>query len=79
MRAKKSETNFYHLQLSFYTHSVSEPFGITTVQGIATGCIPIVHNSGGQIEIVEDELLRYNNEAEIPEKIKHFKVKIYLR
>ena len=45
---------------TFFLHSLrSEPFGITTVQGIAAGCIPIVHNSGGQIEIVEDELLRY--------------------
>jgi glycosyltransferase involved in cell wall biosynthesis len=55
---------------TFFIHSLrSEPFGITTVQGIAAGCIPIVHNSGGQTEIVEDEFLRYNNEAEIPEKI----------
>ena len=55
---------------TFFIHSLrSEPFGITTVQGIAAGCIPIVHNSGGQIEIVEDQFLRYNNEAEIPEKI----------
>lgn len=61
---------------TFFLHSLrSEPFGITTVQGIAAGCIPIVHNSGGQIEIVEDELLRYNNEAEIPEKIKQLQGK----
>ena len=61
---------------TFFIHSLrSEPFGITTVQGIAAGCIPIVHNSGGQIEIVEDEMLRYNNEAEIPEKINQLKGK----
>ena len=43
-----------------------EPFGITTVQGIAAGCIPIVHNSGGQKEIVQDVDLRFESEHEIP-------------
>ena len=47
-----------------------EPFGITTVQGIGAGCIPIVHNSGGQKEVVPFEELRYENEDAIPELVR---------
>lgn len=32
-----------------------EHFGITTVEAMAGGCIPVVINKGGQVEIVEDE------------------------
>ncbi len=31
-----------------------EHFGITTVEAMAAGCIPVVYNGGGQPEIVED-------------------------
>lgn len=31
-----------------------EHFGITTVEAMASGCVPVVINKGGQIEIVED-------------------------
>ena len=51
----------------YFIHTLrNEPFGITTVQGIAAGCIPIVHNSGGQKEVVPMEHLRFNNENDIP-------------
>ncbi|MBS3777323.1 MAG: glycosyltransferase [Bacteroidales bacterium] len=46
----------------FFLHTTkNEPFGITTVQGIAAGCIPVTHNSGGQKEIVFRDDLRYEN------------------
>lgn len=46
----------------FFLHSMrNEPFGIVTVQAIEKGCIPIVHNSGGQKEIVNEDELRYND------------------
>jgi len=32
-----------------------EHFGITTVEAIASGCIPVVYNAGGQPEIVQHE------------------------
>ena len=49
----------------YFLHSVrNEPFGITTVQAIEHGCIPIVHDSGGQKEIVEKPQLLYSNEAD---------------
>lgn len=46
----------------FFIHSMrNEPFGITSVQAITAGCIPIVHDSGGQREIVIQKDLRYQN------------------
>ena len=38
----------------------NEHFGMTTVEAIASGAIPFVHNSGGQKEIVNLENLRFN-------------------
>lgn len=58
----------------FFIHNLrNEPFGITTVQAIQAGCIPIVHNSGGQTEIVIDESLRYNSADEAIELFKNLK------
>ncbi len=46
----------------FFIHSMRyEPFGITPVQAIAAGCIPVVHDSGGQKEIVALDELRYSD------------------
>jgi glycosyltransferase involved in cell wall biosynthesis len=41
--------------------AVNEHFGITTVESIALGCIPLVHNSGGQCEIVPFKELRFTD------------------
>ncbi len=55
---------------SFFLHNLrNEPFGITTVQGIASGCLPIVHNSGGQKEIVPFEDQRFENVEEAAQKL----------
>jgi len=52
----------------FFLHTIwNEPFGITTVQGIAAGCIPVVPNSGGQIEVVPQDNLRFNDYDEAVE------------
>jgi glycosyltransferase involved in cell wall biosynthesis len=54
-------------QSKYFLHTlVNEPFGITAVQAIATGCIPIVHDSGGQRETVPIEFLRYKELNEVP-------------
>lgn len=46
----------------FFVHSKhNEPFGIVTVQAIAAGCIPVVHDSAGQREIVPFPELRYTD------------------
>ena len=65
--ASEEERNNLLTSAAFFIHSLrEEPFGITTVQGIGAGCIPIVHNSGGQKEVVPFEELRYENEDAIP-------------
>lgn len=58
---------------SFFLHNLrNEPFGITTVQGIASGCLPIVHNSGGQREIVPFEDQRFDNVDDAAQKLKNW-------
>jgi glycosyltransferase involved in cell wall biosynthesis len=48
----------------------AEHFGITTVEAMLNGLIPIVINAGGQKEIVKDSIdgFLFNNEAELLEK-----------
>jgi hypothetical protein len=41
----------------------NEHFGITTVEAINLGCIPFVHNSGGQKEIVPLKNLRFDDQS----------------
>ena len=54
----------------FFIHSLrNEPFGISSVEAIAAGCIPIVHDSGGQQEIVNFRELRYKDQKEATQKI----------
>lgn len=53
-----------------YLHTmVGEHFGISIVQAMAMGCIPVVHDSGGPKEFVP-EYLRYRTIHEAAEKIK---------
>ncbi len=57
---------------TFFIHTmINEPFGIVTVQAISAGVIPIVHNSGGQKEIVPIKELRYNNLEEVQNILKN--------
>lgn len=45
----------------FFLHpNINEPFGIATVESIFAGCLPLVHNSGGQVEIVPLKKLRFD-------------------
>jgi glycosyltransferase involved in cell wall biosynthesis len=54
-------------EATFYLHTMeNEPFGITTVQAISAGCIPVVHDSGGQREIVPFDELRFTT---VPEAV----------
>ena len=51
----------------YFLHTLmAEPFGLTAVQAIAAGCLPIVHDSGGQRETVPLPELRYQDDEEIP-------------
>lgn len=52
----------------FFIHpNINEPFGITTAESVLNGCLPLVHNSGGQVEIVPIKELRFNAIEEIEE------------
>ena len=45
-----------------------EHFGITTVEAMAAGCVPIVINAGGQPEIITPESgFIWNNRKELKE------------
>ncbi len=51
----------------YFLHTtVNEPFGLTCVQAMAAGCIPLVHDSGGQRETVPEPTLRYTELSEVP-------------
>lgn len=48
----------------------NEPFGIVIAEMVSAGCLVWVPNSGGQIEIVNHQLLTYANAAEAVIKIR---------
>ncbi len=54
-------------QCRIFLHTnIQEPFGITTVEGILAGCVPVVHDSGGQREVVPYPELRFRHLDDIP-------------
>jgi len=55
-----------------YVHCArSEHFGITIVEAMAAGCVPVVHNSGGPREIVTDEVgFRWENTEEAVQQMR---------
>jgi glycosyltransferase involved in cell wall biosynthesis len=56
----------------FFLHSTrNEPFGVSTVQAIGMGCVPVVHDSGGQREVVLADQLRYRDVTEAVEKLRN--------
>ncbi len=51
----------------YFLHTaVNEHFGITPVQAVMAGCLPIVHDSGGQRETVPLPELRFSSLDEAP-------------
>ena len=54
----------------FLHTSLLEPFGISIVEGMGAGCIPVVHDSGGPTEYVPSEW-RYRNGEEAKSKIEN--------
>lgn len=51
----------------YFLHTlINEPFGLTAVQAMAAGCIPVVHDSGGQVEAVPVSNLRYSKFEQVP-------------
>lgn len=56
VNAELARTRFYVFP------AVREHFGMTTVEAIASGAVPFVHDSGGQREIVAVDSLRFRDE-----------------
>lgn len=58
----------------FFLHSMEyEEFGISVVEAMNEGCIPVVHDSGGMPEVVPAESLRYETEADCTAIIQRFR------
>ncbi|KKM96797.1 hypothetical protein LCGC14_1174520 [marine sediment metagenome] len=54
----------------FLNSGRKDPFSISTVEGIAAGNIPLIHNSGGVVEIVSFKELRYENKEDAIKKLR---------
>lgn len=53
-----------------FLHSMkNEKFGMATVEALNRGCVPVVHDSGGQKEVVPDSSFRFNDKEECIEII----------
>jgi len=56
----------------FYLHGRTfEHFGISVLDAIQSGCLPLVHDSGGVKEIVTNDLLRYQNAEDLVNRISY--------
>ena len=53
-----------------YLHACVEDFGISVVEGIAAGCVPVVPNNSAHVETVPFGELRYDTEEEAAEKVR---------
>jgi len=61
----------------FFLHTMfNEDFGLTTAEAIAGGCVPVVHNSGGQKEVVPSNFLRFNDVKEAVKILSYLHPKI---
>jgi hypothetical protein len=73
INATQSEKIAVMNRSKFFLHpNINEPFGIATVESILAGSLPLVHNSGGQKEIVPIRKLRFEALEEASEFIQTF-------
>jgi len=80
--AKRQQILDYYQQASFYWHATGfgvnelkhpekvEHFGISTVEAMASGCVPVVLGKGGQVEVLGESLkdLLWQTKKECVEK-----------
>jgi glycosyltransferase involved in cell wall biosynthesis len=66
LNATKSELLDVLEASQYFLHAKQfEHFGIAIAEAIASGCVPLIHDSGGQREIVTDDRLRYRSAGDI--------------
>ncbi len=58
------KTSLFFINPKNYEH-----FGIATLESIAAGCLPIVHRSGGSVEIVPAPELQFENGPDLVDKL----------
>jgi len=67
----ENETISQLAKAKVYLHAmVGEHFGISIVEAMASGCIPVIHNSGGAKEIIEDVGYVYTSAQECSEAVR---------
>jgi alpha-1,2-mannosyltransferase len=66
---KREQLRNILLNTKVYLHTtINEHFGISIVEAMSSGCIPVVHNSGGPMEFVQQNH-RYSNIEEAAKKV----------
>lgn len=71
VNASQQEKDRILRESKFFLHTtIKEPFGLVTIEAMAMGCIPVVHDSGGSRELVPWEELRFKTKEEAAEKLK---------
>jgi glycosyltransferase involved in cell wall biosynthesis len=64
--ATTRRVNDYLARARVFLHmKESEHLGISAAQAIAHGCVPVVHDSGGQVELVTEPALRFRSRADL--------------
>jgi glycosyltransferase involved in cell wall biosynthesis len=57
----------------------NEPFGIAVGEMVRAGCIPLTRRSGGAVEIVPDDRLRFDSPAEAAQRLRELIASSQLR
>lgn len=64
------KTKLIHSEV-FINSGREDPFCMALIEGIAAGCIPLIHDSGGVREIVPFEELRYKDKDDATKKLRN--------
>jgi len=51
----------------YYVHTtINEPFGLSIIESLSQGLLPIIHSSGGAKEIITESVLQYQQMSDLP-------------